>query len=95
MLSAAVQFALTVPSVVYFHRVPLTSVLANLLAVPLLNGAVGFGLTGLVMGSQALSSFAASLVRVGEAAVASFARFEPQWRPPSPIRPSPSRSSSH
>jgi competence protein ComEC len=85
VLSAAVQFALTVPSVVYFHRVPLTSVLANLLAVPLLNGAVGFGLVGLATGSHALSSVAASLVRFAEAAVAGFARFEPLWRPPAPI----------
>lgn len=85
VLSAAVQFALTVPSVVYFHRVPLTSVLANLLAVPLLNGAVGFGLVGLAFGSKALSSLTAALVRIAESIVAAFARFEPLWRPPAPI----------
>ena len=85
ILSATVQFALTVPAVLYFHRVPLTSVFANLLAVPLLNGAVGFGLAGLVMGSRALSSCAASLVGVCRRSVARFARFEPHWRPPTPI----------
>ena len=64
ILSGSVQFALTVPAVVYFHRVPLTSLLANLLAVPLLNGAVGFGLTGLIAGSTMLTSIAGMLVRM-------------------------------
>ncbi len=84
ILSATVQFALTVPAVLYFHRVPLTSVVANLVAVPLLNGAVGFGLAGLAGGSRVLSSCAATLVGIAESTVAWFARFEPHWRPPTP-----------
>jgi competence protein ComEC len=80
ILSASVQFALTVPAVVYFHRVPVTSVFANLIAVPLLNGAVGFGLTGLIAGSSMLTSVAGTLVRMAEAAVSAFARLEPNTR---------------
>ena len=80
ILSGSVQFALTVPAVVYFHRVPVTSVFANLLAVPLLNGAVGFGLTGLIAGSAMLTSFAGMLVRMAEATVSAFARLEPNSR---------------
>jgi competence protein ComEC len=80
ILSGSVQFALTVPAVVYFHRVPVTSVFANLLAVPLLNGAVGFGLTGLIAGSAVLTSVAGTLVRMAEATVSAFARLEPNSR---------------
>lgn len=84
LLSAAVQFALTLPAVLYFHRVPVTSVLANLFAVPLLNGAVGFGLTGLLAGSRVLVSAAVWLVKLAEWFVAFFAKLEPDWRPPRP-----------
>lgn len=84
ILSAAVQFALTIPAIVYFHRLPLTSVAANLLAVPVLNGAVGFGLAALVSGSQVLAGGAASLVHLAESVVDWFSRLEPHWRPPSP-----------
>ena len=80
VLSASVQFALTVPAIVYFHRMPVTSVFANLIAVPLLNGAVGFGLTGLIAGSSLLTSMAGTLVRMAEAAVSAFARLEPNAR---------------
>jgi competence protein ComEC len=84
ILSAAVQFALTVPSVFYFHRVAFTSVFANLLAVPILNGAVGLGLTALTTGSSTLSSFAARLTEFSTAVVAWFAQLEPAWRPATP-----------
>jgi competence protein ComEC len=80
VLSGSVQFALTVPAVLYFHRVPLTSLFANLLAVPLLNGAVGFGLTGLISGSTVLTSIAGTLVRMAETTVSTFARLEPNSR---------------
>ena len=84
ILSAAVQFALVVPSVLYFHRVPVTSILANLVSVPALNGAVGFGLTGLITGSKTLSNIAATLAGLAESAVGYFARIEPDWRPATP-----------
>ena len=84
ILSAAVQFALVVPSVLYFHRVPVTSILANLVSVPALNGAVGFGLTGLITGSKTLSNVAATLAGLAESAVGYFARIEPDWRPATP-----------
>ena len=45
---------------------------------------MGFGLAGLVVGSRALSSCAATLVGIAEGTVAWFARFEPHWRPPTP-----------
>lgn len=84
LLSTVIQFALIVPSIVYFHRVPLTGVFANLIAVPLLNGAVGVGLVGLVAGSTMLSNAAAWLVSSSQAIVASFARIEPTIRVPTP-----------
>jgi competence protein ComEC len=84
ILSVAVQFALTVPAVVYFHRVAFTSVFANLLAVPVLNGAVGIGLTALATGSTVLSSFAARLTEFSTVVVAWFAQIEPAWRPATP-----------
>ena len=84
ILSVAVQFALIVPSILYFHRLPVTSVLANLVSVPALNGAVGLGLTGLIAGSKKLSEAAAALARYAESAVGFFARVEPDWRPASP-----------
>jgi competence protein ComEC len=84
VLSASVQITLLIPSLVYFHRVPFTSLFANIAAVPLLNGAVGFGLTGLLAGSASLSAVAAWLVRAAEAVVAACARLEPEWRSPTP-----------
>jgi competence protein ComEC len=59
-------------------------VFANIIAVPLLNAAVGFGLTGLIIGSTTLSSIAAWLVKLAETSVAWFARIEPGSRIPTP-----------
>ncbi|HYP06925.1 MAG TPA: ComEC/Rec2 family competence protein [Bryobacteraceae bacterium] len=84
ILSAVIQFALIAPSVFYFHRIPVTSVLANLVSVPALNVAVGLGLTGLITGSTALSSAAAACARFAESTVGWFAALEPNWRPPTP-----------
>lgn len=85
ILSAGVQFALLVPTVMYFHRVPLTSVLANLITVPLLNGAVGIGLLSLLCNSTLLSTAAGALVQTAGWAIGRFAQVEPSWRPPSPM----------
>ena len=84
ILSAGIQFALMVPTILYFHRVPITGVAANLIAVPALNIAVGFGLSGLVAGSAALSGIAGRLVEWAESVVAWFARVEPAWRVATP-----------
>ncbi|HYI94747.1 MAG TPA: ComEC/Rec2 family competence protein, partial [Bryobacteraceae bacterium] len=84
ILSAGIQFALMVPTIVYFHRVPITGVAANLIAVPALNLAVGFGLSGLVAGSATLSGIAGGLVEWAESVVAWFARLEPAWRVATP-----------
>ena len=84
VLSVVVQFTLLLPAIVFFHRVPLTGVAANLLAVPMLNLAVGFGLIGLVVNSAGASSVAATLVRLANATVSWFADLEPDWRSPDP-----------
>jgi competence protein ComEC len=84
LLSCAVQFALLLPMLVYFHRVSLTGLSANLIATPLVLLAVPVGLGAVVTGWGWVARAAALLLDVAGAVVEWHATWEPKWRVPDP-----------
>ena len=84
LISAVIQFALALAMVLYFHRVSLTGLTANLIIVPLMTAVVPIGFAAIFTGWHWLATVAGWLL-VGSEWVAAFhARFEPQWRMPDP-----------
>jgi len=84
IVSAAIEFGLVLPMAVYFHRVPLVGLPANLVIVPVISLAVPAGFLALLTGSGHLASVAGWLVLRSLDAAHWFERWEPNWRPPSP-----------
>lgn len=84
MVSAAVQVALVLPMVFYFHRVSITGLSANVVATPLITLAIPFGFAAVLLGWGWAAWVAAGLLRVSEWIVAWHARWEPAWRTPDP-----------
>lgn len=84
LVTAMVQLALALPLVSYFHRFPVTGLLANLLIAPLLTAAIPAGMLAVVTNSGPLASLAAWLIQASGSLVEWSARLEPAWRIPSP-----------
>jgi competence protein ComEC len=82
LVSAAVQLALVLPSVAYFHRLSLTSLTANAFAVPALSAAVPFGFVSILTGWRFPAAIASWLLEASRAVVQWHARLEPSWRIP-------------
>ncbi|HYZ84889.1 MAG TPA: DNA internalization-related competence protein ComEC/Rec2, partial [Bryobacteraceae bacterium] len=83
-LTVFVQIGLVLPMVLYFHRVSLTSVVGNLLAVPLLTASVPIGYLALLTGLQAVVFIDTVLIDLARRIVEWQARLEPSWRIPNP-----------
>jgi competence protein ComEC len=84
MVTLLVQLALAVPSISYFHRLPITGILANLIVPVALTVAVPFGLLGLLTDLPAFSYPARLLLVLSRHVADVFASWEPLWRIPSP-----------
>ncbi|MBY0503237.1 MAG: DNA internalization-related competence protein ComEC/Rec2 [Bryobacteraceae bacterium] len=84
LITATVQLVLALPLVAYFHRFPVTGLLANLLVAPLLSLAIPAGMLAVVSNWGWLAQLAAWLVHVSGAMVEWSAKLEPAWRIPSP-----------
>jgi competence protein ComEC len=82
LVSAAVQLALILPSVAYFHRVSITSLTANAFAVPVLSAAVPFGFAAILSGWSTPAAVSASLLAISRSVVAWHSRLEPSSRIP-------------
>ena len=83
VISACVQLALAVPSVIYFHQVSLVSVIANVLILPL-TIAVPFGLAAAAAGSELLLRVSQWLIEWSVACARVCAQWEPLGRIPDP-----------
>lgn len=84
MLTSFVQIGLILPSILYFHRVPVTSVTANLIATPLLTACVPLGFLALATGWNPFVRLTSLGVTVAKSLVEWQAQWEPSWRIPDP-----------
>jgi len=66
--------------VLYFHRISITGLTANLLIVPLMNGVVLSGFAAIVTGWHWLANFAGLLLAWARSVAAWHAAFEPPVR---------------
>ncbi len=79
-----IQIGLALPMIVYFHRTSVSGLTANAIIVPILSLVVPFGFLAVGLNSPALAHFCAWLLSVARVAVGMHARWEPDWRIPSP-----------
>lgn len=84
LVSAAVQLALVLPMVYYFHRLSVSGLTANVLATPLLTLAIPFGFLALLTGWGWAAFAASGLLDISRRIVSWHADWEPQWRIPDP-----------
>jgi competence protein ComEC len=84
IVSAAIQIGLALPMAIYFHRISLTGITANILVVPLLALVVPLGFLAVFLGWQAPAAAAGWLLHAGEIVAQWHARLEPEWRVISP-----------
>jgi len=79
-----IQIALALPMIVYFHRLPVSGLSANAIVVPALSAVVPLGFLAIATYSHVLAGICAWLLNLSRHAVAFHARWEPDWRIPSP-----------
>lgn len=84
LITAMVQLVLALPLIGYFHRFPVTGLLANLLVAPLLSAAIPAGMLAVVTNWAPLAKLAAWLIHASGGAVEWSAQLEPAWRIPGP-----------
>jgi competence protein ComEC len=82
--SLFIQIALALPMIVYFHRLPVSGLSANAIVVPALSAVVPLGFVAIATRSHPLAALCAWVLDVSRQAVAFHARWEPDWRIPSP-----------
>ena len=80
VVSTAIQIGLALPMAIYFHRISLTGLSANILVVPLLALVVPLGFLGVFTMWQVPAIAAGWLLRAGEAVAGWHAHIEPNWR---------------
>ena len=80
MISAVIQIGLALPMAVYFHRVSLSGLTANMLIVPLLSGVVPLGFLSIFSGWRWIARITAWMLRVSGNIADWHARIEPSWR---------------
>jgi competence protein ComEC len=84
VISAAVQFALALPLIVYFHRLSFSGLSANLLIVPLMSAVVPVGFLAMFTGWSGAAWLARLLLEWSRAVAEWHARLEAAWRVPAP-----------
>jgi len=84
IISAAVQFGLALPMAVYFHRLSITGLTANLLIVPLMSAVVPVGFVAIFTNWKLPAALAAWLLTASETVAQWHLRWEPDWRIPVP-----------
>lgn len=87
VVSAAVQLALVLPMVFYFHRLSLSGLSANILATPLITAAIPFGFLAVLGNLQWAATAASVLLDLSLRIVVWHASWEPNWRVPDPSIP--------
>ena len=84
VISTAIQIGVALPMALYFHRISLTGLAANVLVVPLLALVVPAGFVAVFTGWHLPAALAAWLLKAGENVANWHLRFEPDWRVPDP-----------
>ncbi|HUS05690.1 MAG TPA: DNA internalization-related competence protein ComEC/Rec2 [Bryobacteraceae bacterium] len=84
LVSAVIQVALVLPMILYFHRVSLSGIPANVLVVPLLSAAVPVGFAAILTGWQLPAILAKWLLLLSRLVVDWHVAREPAWRIPDP-----------
>jgi competence protein ComEC len=84
IVSAAIQAALAVPMAIYFHRISVSGLSANLLIVPLMDFVVPTGFAAIFTGWQWTARLTSLLLRWSAEVAAWHAALEPAWRVPDP-----------
>ena len=84
IVSAAVQAGLALPMALYFHRISLSGLSANLVIVPLMNMVVPAGFAALFTGWQWPARLTNQLLQWSAQIAAWHANLEPSWRVPDP-----------
>lgn len=84
VISAVVQVGLALPMAVYFHRLSLTGLSANVVIVPLMGLVVPIGFVALLTGWGFAAKVAGWLLAASRVVVDWHADREPEWRIPDP-----------
>jgi competence protein ComEC len=79
-----IQVGLALPMIVYFHRASVSGLSANAIVVPVLSAIVPLGFLAIGLNSASLAHVCAWLLSIARLAVRFHARWEPDWRIPSP-----------
>ncbi len=79
-----IQIGLALPMIIYFHRLPVSGLSANAIVVPALSALVPLGFLAIATQSHLLAGICAWLLQLSRKAVGLHARWEPDWRIPSP-----------
>lgn len=80
VISAAIQIGLALPMAIYFHRISLTGISANILVVPLLALVVPLGFLAILTTWHLPAAIAGWLLSLGERAAEWHTHLEPDWR---------------
>lgn len=80
VLSAAIQIGLALPMAIYFHRISLTGISANILVVPLLGLVIPLGFLATLTMWHVPAALAAWLLSLGERVAEWHTHLEPPWR---------------
>jgi competence protein ComEC len=83
-VSAVIQLGLALPMVVYFHRLGISGLSANVLVVPLMGVAVPVGFVAVFTGWAWAARLAGMLLALSQRVVSWHAGIEPAWRIPTP-----------
>jgi competence protein ComEC len=84
LISAMVQVGLALPMALYFHRISLSGLSANVLIVPLMSAVVPVGFVAVFTGWQFAAAIAGRLLAASQWIAGLHARWEPGWRVPDP-----------
>ena len=84
LLSACVQWMLAMPMILYFHRLSITGLTANIIIVPLVSLAIPFGFAAVATGWHFFAAIALWMLKGSQWAATTHARWEPNWRVPDP-----------
>ncbi len=84
VISAVIQIGLALPMAIYFHRISLTGISANILVVPLLALVVPLGFVALLSMWHLPAAIAGWLLSASEHIAEWHTHFEPHWRVLSP-----------
>ncbi len=84
VISAVIQIGLALPMVVYFHRVGISGLSANIFVVPLVSLVVPIGFVAVFTGWVWVARIAGMLLWLSHRVVSWHAAIEPNWRIPTP-----------